>query len=264
MKKITRLFTSFVQWFSFSVLLIFLFNGFFLKILLSSSFGLYWDVDVSIRRAAIDWTLPGLVLSDVKVGNPYGFPRGNMLEINRLALRFNRKQALLSEGALKPDLLEIHIHKIELMRRVSGHLNLYLLVHPEAGRKKSRGLGLSPMQTQISVNEISEVDSTSPILRKKNFGPQEKVFSISEKSNFRILAQIFVKQLFQQIGLSEEGSVPALPAPQYHGIAAAVEQEIREHAESRARQDAAAAEFEALSLKEEAAAAVSPAEQNKI
>lgn len=252
MKKITRFFIRLAQWIFLGALILLIFNSFFLKALLSSSFGLYWDTDVSISRAKIDWSLPGLVLSDVKVGNPYGFPRGNMLEISRLEMQFKAGQAFLSEGALKPELLEIYVKKIELMRRVSGHLNLQLLVQPELPRKKSRGIGLAPFQTKIWVDEISEVDSTSPILKKQTFNLTEKVFLMSEKSSFKILSQIFVKQLFQRIGLNEDGNIPALPAPQYYGIAAAVEQEIREHAESQAKQDAAAADFEALSAEAEA------------
>ncbi len=257
MKKIARFLVFLAQWICLSALVFFLFNGFILKILLSSSFGLYWDTDVSIRRAAIDWTLPELVLNDVRVGNPYGFPRGNMLEINRLAMRFKGGQAFLSGGALKPDLLEIDIQKIALMRRVSGHLNLHLFARPETVRKKKQGLGLSPLQTRISVEEISEVDSSSPILKKQIFNLQEKTFLMDEKSNSRVLAQIFVKQLFLRIGLSEEGDMPVLSAPQYHGIAAAVEQEIREHAEKEAKQEAAEAEFEVLS-KEAENASISP------
>ena len=169
MKKITQFFIFWVQLFFLIVLVVFIFNGFFLKPLLSSSLGLYWDTDISMRRAEIDWSLPGIVLEKVNIGNPYGFPRGDMLEIERATLHFDKRQGFLSEGNLKPVLLDIQIKKIALMRRVSGHLNLHLLVQPEAAHKRKKGLGLSPIQTQISVGEISETDATMPLLKKQDY-----------------------------------------------------------------------------------------------
>ncbi len=247
MNKIVRFFIFWVQVFLLIIALGILFNGLLLKTALSSSLGLYWDTDISIQKAQIDLSLPGIILEKLKVGNPYGFPRGDMLEIERVDMRFDRSRGFFSEGDLKPVLLDIQINKIALMRRVSGHLNFHLLVQPEDARKKNRGLGLSPVETRISVNEVVETDATSPLLKKKKYDFQNKEFSVGEKSNFRVVAQIFARELFQRIGLNEEGNAPLLPAPQYHGIASSVEEEIREHADNEARREAAEAEFEVLS-----------------
>ncbi len=246
MKKKGRFFIFLVKWFFLISLAIIIFNSFILKPLLSSSFGLYWDTDFIIGRARWDWTLPGLTMEEVKIGNPYGFPRGEMLQVDRIIMRFDFSKDFLVDGKVKPDSLEIQIKKIELMRRVSGHLNLHLFTHPENIPNKRRGLGLSPRMTKITVEDISETDATQPILKRQMYSLPNKEFEIGEKSNFRIIAQIFVAQLFQRIGLSEEGNMPALPAPQYHGIASSVEQEIKEHAESVARDESAAAKFETL------------------
>lgn len=251
MNKIARFFLFFAKLFLLASLLILLFNGIFLKQVLSSSLGLYWDTDISMRRAEIDWALPGIIMEDVRVGSPYGFPRGDMLEIDRVTMRFDRKHGFLNEGALKPVLLEMQIRKIALMRRVSGHLNLELFVHPEQAQRKNRGLGLSPVQTQILVGEVVEMDATTPILKKQNYNFKNKKFEIDERSNFRVLAQIFAKQIFQRIGFNEKGNAIELPAPQYHGVAAAVGQEIREHVEKEAKEAAAEAEFEALAFSDE-------------
>ena len=180
------------------------------------------------------------------------FPRGYMLEVERVTMQFDKRRGLFSEGNLKPALVEIEISKIALMRRVSGHLNLHLLVQPESIRK-NKGVGFSPLQTQIIASEISETDATTPLLKKRNYEFSNKKFVIGEKSNFGIVAQIFVKEVFQRIGLTDEGNEPLLPAPQYHGITSSVEEEIREHAEKRAKQEAAEAEFEVLSQEAEKA-----------
>ncbi len=251
MNKITRFFGFLLKLFLLASLLILVFNGIFLKPLLSSWLGLYWDTDVSTRRAQIDWALPGIIMEDVRVGNPYGFPRGAMLEIDSVLMRFDSKHGFLSQGALKPVLLEIQIRKIALMRRVSGHFNLELFVHPEQAPRRNRGLGLSPVQTQILVGEVVEMDATTPILKKQNYNFQNKKFEIDEKSNFRVLAQIFAKQVFLRIGFNEKGHAIGLPAPHYRGVAAAVKQEIREHVEKDANEAAADAEFEALAFSDE-------------
>lgn len=258
MMKMTRFFIFWAKIFLLIVLMVFIFNGFFLKPLLSSSLGLFWNADVSMNRAQIDWSLPGIVLDQVKIGNPYGFPREEMIQIERVSMRFDKNQPFLAEGSLKPALLEVQINKIALMRRVSGHLNLHLLVQPEALNKKKKGLGLSPKQTRFVIGEVSETDATSPLLKKQNYDFKNKEFLIGEKSSFGVIAQIFAKDLFQRIGLSEEGNAPISPAPEYHGIAASVEQEIREHADEEAKREAAEAQFEALSAGDASVSVSSP------
>jgi|GEM_PF-3431838 len=248
MRKSTRFFIFLVKWFFLAILAVLIFQFFILKPLVSSSLGLYWDTDVEIQKIRWDGSLPGFVMDQVKVGNPYGFPRGDMLQIDRIAMRFDLQKGFFLNGALKPDLLEVQIKKIELMRRVSGHLNFQLFVHPENLPSKRRGLGLAPIQTKIIVAAVSETDASQPLLKRQDYILQDKEFVLGERSNFRILTQAFVAKLFQRIGLSAEGNMPALPAPQYHGVAASVEQEIKEHSEKIARDEAAAAKFEELSL----------------
>ena len=232
--------------------------GVLFRPLISSSLSVYWDVDVSMKKAKIDWALPGLVLDEVRVGNPYGFSRGDMLEIKQVLIQFDRQKHFLEQGNLKPALLEIKIRKIALVRRVSGHLNLEVLVHPEQSRKK-RTLGVSPRETRVEVEQISEMDATSPLLKKRDYPLAEPEFVFSEKTNFKILAQIFAKKLFQKIGLNEEGDEVVLPAPQYYGIVETVEQEIREHVEKEAEEAAAEEEFETLALSDEKSEKSKPA-----
>lgn len=246
MKRMTRFFIFLVKAFLVFALLIFIFNGILMKPLLSSSLGLYWDADISIRSVRIDWLLPGVVFEDVQVGSPYGFPRGNSFEIEKVVMRFGKEKPFLNEGALKPVLLDIKIRKIELMRRVSGHLNLKTLVDSAKSHSK-RGLGVAPYETRIFVQEVIETDATSPLLKRESYTLSNQEFIFGEVYGFRFLAQGFSQELFKRIGLNEEGKVPALAAPQYHGITAAVEQEIREQAEKDAKQQADAAEFAALS-----------------
>src|SRR5262245_60425743 len=121
MSKIIRFFTFLLKVFLGLILIAIFLNGFLIKPLLSSSLGLYWDADVTIQKAKIDWLLPGISMEKIKVGNPYGFPRGDMLEIESVQMRFDKQKGFISEGKLKPVLLEIEINKIALMRRVSGH-----------------------------------------------------------------------------------------------------------------------------------------------
>ena len=119
LKKTIQTMLGFLKIIILAALLVLICNGFVLRPILSAALGFYWGTDISIGRAAIDWTLPGVVFENVRVGNPYGFPRGDALDIERAVL--SMKSGAFEEGILKPHSLEIIVRKVELMRRVSGH-----------------------------------------------------------------------------------------------------------------------------------------------
>ncbi len=226
MKKISQ----FLLFWSKNILLIIfvvLISGrIFLKPILALSASLCWDVDVSIQKAEIDWLGPKLILKGITFGNPYGFSRDKMMEINRTVFQFDWYKPFFKNGALKPLLLDVNIGKLELMRRVSGHLNLELFVHPEKGSRKKHGWRISPEKTLVDVGEINETDFTTPLLQKRSYSPPNKQFPLEEKPHLKAVAQAFVRMLFERIGLSSEGEI-VLPAPEYHGLISTMEQETQ-------------------------------------
>lgn len=241
LKKTIQIALGFVKIAILAFLMILLFNGLVLRPMLSAALGFYWDTDVSIRKAVIDWTLPGLVLKDISVGNPYGFPRGHALDIESAVLSMH--SGSLEEGVLKPQSLNIIVRKIELMRRVSGHLNLALLAEPE-GRRSAKGLKIAPAITRIEVKEIVEIDASSPLLSKSELSLENRVFVLEEGRSFAQIARAFVGELLKRAAVKKTAD-NGLRAPHYQGITAAVEQELREQAEEKARE---AAEDEAAEV----------------
>lgn len=252
MGKAAHFFIFWLKLFFLSAILILILGCFLFKPLLASSLGIYWDADVSIQKIEVKWASSELILSEVRVGNPYGFPKGDLLEIDKVEIKWDKE--FFEEGALKPQRMKLGVRRINLMRRVSGHLNLQILAYPEKPSNPKQGVRLAPIKTLVSVMDVNEVDISSPLIKKSVFSLSNREFEIQSKTSFRGVTQVFAKELFQRLGFNDEGAELAIPAPQYQGVAATLEQEIRNKAEEVAKQEAADAEFDALTTTSSAAA----------
>ncbi len=200
--------------------------AFLVKPLLTSALELNWDADIEIGRVGIDAANKVFVMDSIRVGNPYGFPKADMLMISRVEVALAGIQ--YEKRALIPQSLKIHIDKVELMRRVSGHLNLESLLNfvPE---KKKKGFRITPLVSRFFVEQLSESDATGPLLQKKEFKLQNKEIVIERKKSFRDICRAGAEILLKSIEPPQDAVV--LPAPEYKGIVSDVEESLREQAQ---------------------------------
>lgn len=237
MRKIAAFFLFCARFVLVAVALLTFFHFFLLRPIFTSFLEIYWGVDIRLERAWIDFRSPGVVLEGIHFGNPYGFPRGEMLEIGRAEISL--AHAGYEAGALRLEAVTLFIQKVNLMRRVSGHLNLEVLTDSPA--QKQRGVRVIPRQTRFWVEQVSLIDASAPLLQRSEFVLDDQEFVFGPQNNFRLVAKSFGRELLKRISLREDEVY--LPSPEYHGVVSAVEQQLREQAAEKAEEETSSSAF---------------------
>lgn len=231
MRKITSFLSRICTGLCGIILLGVLFYAFLLKPILVSMLELKWGVDIHIKRVHLnfqDFQHPLFVFESVRVGNPYSFPKGDLLQIHRVQADLGGME--YHDRALNFARMDFFIDHINLMRRVSGHLNLEALLQGDM-QKNKKGFSVNPKATRFYIHNLTETDATSPLLQKKEIVLDDQEILVEGKQNFKEVARAFMQKLLQKI--PEEKSQVSLPAPEYKGLAQAVEENIREQAQKR-------------------------------
>lgn len=206
---------------------------FLAKPILTSVLELSWGVELSIGKIGWDGQQSVLVFEDVRVGNPYGFPRGNVLEIRRVEATAG--DFFYEEKTVNFRSLDFFIDKIELMRRVSGHLNLELLVKTDSKSDK-KGLQIAPFLTRFNIEAVSETDATGPLLQKRDISLPSREITVGFEPSFHDVARAFVAELVKSM---ESVSVPpVLPAPEYKGLVSSIEESLQDQAKKISEENA--------------------------
>jgi hypothetical protein len=233
MNKIKRFLSFCCVWF-FGIIFAGIFCCVFLaKPILTSMLELSWGVDLSIGKIGWDAQRSVLAFDDVRVGNPYGFPRGNVLEIKRVEAVLD--DFFYEKKTVNFRSMDFFIDKVELMRRVSGHLNLELLVKPDSKSDK-KGLQIAPFLTRFNIEAVSETDATGPLLQKKDISLPNREIIVGFEPSFHDVARVFVVELVKSI---ESVSVPpVLPAPEYKGLVSSIEESLQDQAKKISEENA--------------------------
>lgn len=206
---------------------------FLAKPILTSVLELSWGVELSIGKIGWDAQRSVLVFEDVRAGNPYGFPRGNVLEIRRVEA--TAADFFYEEKTVNFRSLDFFIDKIELMRRVSGHLNLELLVKTDSKSDK-KGLQIAPFLTRFNIEAVSETDATGPLLQKRDISLPSREITVGFEPSFHDVARAFVAELVKSM---ESVSVPpVLPAPEYKGLVSSIEESLQDQAKKISEENA--------------------------
>ncbi len=193
---------------------------------------LSWGVDIKIQAVRADLSEPGIILESVTVGNPYGFPRGDMLKIKKI--EWSLRELDYSKRSIFFGPIRIFVDEIKLMRRVSGHLNLELF--SKADPKQNR-LSVIPSKTYFYIEKVTEEDLTGPLLRRDDFLIKNKEIFVPQQAAAHEVAAVFVGKLLAGIQKPQD-ELASLPPPEYKGIAATVEESLRDQAEKISEESA--------------------------
>ncbi len=232
MKKIKRFLSICLVWFCAGSALAAFFCVFLFKPILTSMLELSWGVDIQIQAVRADFSEPGIILESVTVGNPYGFPRGDMLKIKKIEWSF--RELDYSKKSLFFGPIRVFVDEIKLMRRVSGHLNLELFVKSDP---KQNGLTVIPSQTYFYIEKVTEEDSTGPLLKRSNLPIENKEILVTQQTTAHEVMAVFSEKLLAGIP-APRAETASLPPPEYKGIVASVEESLRDQAEKISEESA--------------------------
>jgi len=232
MNKIKRFLSLCLVWFCAGSALAAFSCIFLFKPILTSMLELSWGVDVKIQAVRADLSEPGIILESITVGNPYGFPRGDMLKIKKI--EWSLRELDYSKKSIFFGPIRVYVDEIKLMRRVSGHLNLELFAKADP---KQDGLTVIPSQTYFYIEKVTEEDSTGPLLKRNDFLIENKEFLVAQQETAHEVMAVFAEKLLAGIQAPRAESAP-LPRPEYKGIVASVEESLRDQAEKISEESA--------------------------